>query len=281
VTPVPTPRWLAEKARDLLHLERELARAGELTRGERLRLAGDRYAAILRDARAVPYLGRTFHYDSRLMPALMPGYLTEIRRLDRIVRLDGSSVLDVGANVGQFAATVMWRFPSARVWSFEPNRAIYPLLERNAAQSRGWSTVPWGISDRDQDTTFWAVAGKSAQGSVFRENATAGLRATEPESQTVSLRRLSPETMTGNGIPSRVDLVKVDVEGAEAQALRGLAGIRWRYLAIETSTGREGGMTVAQALELVQEIWRARATVVWRDQPKPGATALDAILALA
>jgi len=262
-----------------VQLERELARAVELPPLERGRLALRRYAAIYHNANELHYLGKTFHYDSRLMPALMPSYLAEIRRLDRIVGLETSSVLDVGANVGQFAATLSWRFPEARVWSFEPNRDIYPLLERNAAQSPNWNVLPWGIAERDEEVNLWAVDGKSAQGSVFRQNATAGLRAAEPIAQIVSMRCLSDEVIEEIGIPSTVDLVKIDVEGAEDAALKGLVDLRWRYLAIETSLAREGGITVDGAVELVDELWGFRPAVVWRGHAARGQGAVDAILA--
>ena len=126
---------------------------------------------------------------------------------------------------------------------------------------------------------FWAVEGKSAQGGVSRENAVAGLRAAEPVAQAVAMRRLSTEALESIGVPSSVDLVKVDVEGAEAAALRGLADVRWRYLAIETSVGRDGGLTVDAAVDLVERSAGSSVRLcVWRASARAGAVAIDAIL---
>jgi FkbM family methyltransferase len=105
---------------------------------------------------------------------MLPSYLTEVRRLTQAASFDASpSLVDLGANVGQFAATFLWRFPEARVWSFEPNRTIFPLLAQNAAETPNWQVLPWGIAERDEETSLWSVQGKSAQGSVFPRNAAA------------------------------------------------------------------------------------------------------------
>jgi FkbM family methyltransferase len=258
-------RWAITKARDALTLERQLVSARELTAGDRLRLALSRYMAIARDARQIPYLGQSFHYDGRLMPALMPSYLSEIRRLNAIVPLASATVVDVGANVGQFAATISRQFAGAHIWSFEPNRAISPLLERNAEPAPNWTVIPWGIASRDQEVSLWAVDGKSSQGSVFPDNAVAGLRNAHAVAHSVLLRRLTPERIASLGIPKVVDLLKIDVEGNEASALGGLSDLGWRYLQVEIVTDRTGGLTVDGACDLVESIWQRRPAVVWRD----------------
>ena len=187
-----------------MQLDRDLVRASELSVGDRARLYAARYLAMARGADMLPYLGRVLHYDNRLMPALMPSYLSEIRRLDGLVDLAGMTILDIGANIGQFAATVSWRFPDTRIWSFEPNAEIYPLLERNAAQSERWSTAPWGIGEREETVTFWVVPGKSGQGSVIRDNATANLEAGPAQERQVQIAPLTVDRRQSLGIPASV-----------------------------------------------------------------------------
>ena len=272
-------RWIVTKARDLIVLEGQLARARELSKESRVRLAIGRYSALARDARELSYLGSPFGYDGRLMPALLPSYLEEIRVLNEIVPLSNASVIDVGANVGQFAATIARQFPEACIWSFEPNTTIMPLLERNAARSPGWSVAPWGIAAQDGEIQLWAVEGKSSQGSAFRENAVAGLNSGNAIAHTVQLRRLTTERLVALGIPSTVDVVKIDVEGAEGDALAGLAELDWRFLKIEASLNRAGGLTVEQISAVVESLWGRRPTVAWKDTPHRNAATQDVILA--
>jgi FkbM family methyltransferase len=194
-------RWIGTKARDLIVLEGQLARASELPKASRARLAIERYVALVRDTRELSYLGMPFCYDGRLMPALLPSYLEEIRTLNEIVPLANASVVDVGANIGQFAATIARQFPESRIWSFEPNTTIMPLLQRNAAFSPHWTVVPWGIAEQDSEIQLWAVDGKSSQGSAFRANATAGLNASDVVAHTVQLKRLTAERLASLEIP--------------------------------------------------------------------------------
>ena len=272
--------WGARTARDLLVFDAELARARELPLADRVRLWAARYRAIAGGASELPYLGRTLHYDSRLMPALMPAYLTEIRRLDRTVGLSAATVIDIGANIGQFAATISWRFPQARVWSFEPNHEIYPLLARNAAQATNWRTAPWGIAASDEELSLYSVRGKSSQGSLYPSNATVGLLGVEASEHRVSVRRLTPELMAQLEIPERVDLLKIDVEGAEDTALAGSACVHWRYLMIELSPDRDGGLSLAGAMAFIERTWGRRPDVVWTGGTTIDGQAREAILKL-
>lgn len=273
--------WGMQKAQDAAALvplwrqTRELGRLGRL----RLLISGSR--AILSNARVVPYLGHQFHYENRVQPAFLPMQLSDVRHLEKLVNLERATVLDVGANVGQFAAAVKWRFPAAAVWSFEPNPGIYPLLERNAAQSENWSTVPWGLAANDVDTSFWFVQGRSAFGSVFRENALTGMLGSQAIEQTVALRELTPARMGSLGIPSTVDILKLDVEGAEREALAGLASVRWRYLFIELSMARSGRLTADDAAQVINEVWGERPQLLWQSEPQAGGTSRDAIFSLA
>jgi FkbM family methyltransferase len=281
MTWVDDVRWLRGKASDLIGLERELLAARELSPLERLKLFTGRFNAIARDTGQLKYLGQTFRYDNRLMPALLPSYLTEIRRIDGIVGLGDAEVLDIGANVGQFGATVSRRFPSARVWSFEPNGSILDALRSNAAGSPNWHVVPFGVSDEDREERLWVVDGKSAQGSIYRDNASIGLRTSETVEHRVELRRLTSELLDELAIPHFVKFVKIDVEGAEDAVLRGLVDVRWRYMAIETSWGRQGGLSLDGARDLIESLWGERPRVAWSSTPGPRHKTVDSVLEMA
>lgn len=275
------PRALLSKARELVALDLTLVRAHELAPAARGRLLAARYGAMAADRRAIAYLGHTFHYDNRLLPALLPGYLEEICRLDSTVNLStAGTVLDVGANVGQFAATVAWRFPHLSVWSFEPNPAALGYLQRNAAQTPGWHVLPWGIAPHEVEIPLWYVPGKSAQASHHQANATIGLAAHDLRQATVLCRPLDQRTLTDAGIPPAVDVVKIDVEGAEESVLRGLTELEWRHLLIETSNNREGGLDLASTIDLVSELWGRTPELLWASDRGPAHPTRDAILRL-
>lgn len=233
---------------------------------ERLRYLPSKYGAILRGRRRIRWFGTTLEYDSLWTPVLLQDYPREVddvlRRIER--NQEGSfDVLDIGANVGQFASTVLGMVAGARVWSLEPNPQVLPIVQANADRRTSWSVLPFGCAAHDGEADFWFVEGRSGQGSVFRENAGLGLLSSrQPRRVTVALRRLSPALLAEYSAPSRFDLVKIDVEGAEREVLAGLAGIQWRYMLIELSLARAGAMSLANMVESLSAEVGERVSVV-------------------
>jgi FkbM family methyltransferase len=261
---VKLPRWqlLAEKLRAARDLDLILARAPELSAAERLRFAMAKYLAIGFARNRIRYLGHTFHYDNRLTPAILPGYLAEIRDLDAAVGLAQlRTIFDIGANIGQFGGTLAWRFPDLRVWSFEPNPVARELLNANTSDTPRWTVVPFGVSDEDAEADLWFVPGKSAQGSVHHENAVHGLFDQRVQRTTIPLRAVTKAVAFELELPTHVDLIKVDVEGAEARALEGLRELTWSHLMLEISLDRNDGLSLDDAIAMIARIWSLRPTV--------------------
>jgi hypothetical protein len=86
--------------------------------------------------------------------------------------------------------------------------------------------------------------------------------------------------MNALDIPPVVDVLKIDVEGAEDSALLGVGDLAWRYLVIETSLNRDGGVTLEDALTLSEQIWQVRPEVIWSATVAPDAPTSDAVLAM-
>jgi FkbM family methyltransferase len=247
---------LLKKIRLNLELDRTFLRLRRLSRAERIRYLIDKYRAMAMNSGCVNYLGGPFAYDNRWTPALLQDYPAEVLRIDRFADLStASTVLDVGANVGHFAATTLAMFPHLRVWSLEPNPEVLPLLRRNSNRSASWEIVPVGVSAIDEQRELHFVSGKSGQGSVYRDNAALGLLGGDPVEVTVELRRVTPELCEELRMPSVFDLIKVDVEGFEREVLAGLGDLRWRFLALETSVERSGRLDLDELRAIVAELW--------------------------
>jgi FkbM family methyltransferase len=247
---------------------------------ERLAYLPRKYAAIAVDARQVTFLGRPFHYDNRLMPALLQGYPREIARLDRYVHFASATrVMDVGANVGQFAFTLKTFFPHVTVVSFEPNPDAFALLHENTAQHSGWRALPFGLARTAQSSDFYVVEGKSAQGSLYAENATLDLLGGASKTIQVRLEQLTDATLAAYDLASEYDFVKIDVEGFELDVLASLDRVRWRYLYLELSLRRAGGSSLDEVMRLVERTSGRRPRVVHAEPVASGASHMDVILA--
>lgn len=63
-----------------------------------------------------------------------------------------SVVLDVGANVGQFAQHLRARGYKGKIFSFEPIKDVYHQLEAAAAHDPDWTTFNFALGSREQNT---------------------------------------------------------------------------------------------------------------------------------
>lgn len=173
---------------------------------------------------------------------------------DRIYRHDafripesGAVLMDVGANVGVFAAWAARHYRPARILCFEPDPITYPYLVKNAAtieRSEGATRIQHfqlalSAEDGGKLTLYHApkLSGGSTMMAVGKEF---GWTSFEVLVTTISrqLRDLA--------IPA-VDLLKIDVEGHAAEVLRGIEDGDWariRNIALECDYVPEGSTTV-------------------------------------
>ena len=127
----------------------------------------------------------------------------------------GLDILDIGANVGSFALWAERRWPGSRIRSFEPNPGTFALLQRNTSGHSGISATnaalfPGGIKrakffarfDGDGEAGLEAYAHDT-----FVETA---------EGTTFDVDVVDPTTL------SSADIVKIDIEGGEAEVLAAL-----------------------------------------------------------
>lgn len=128
----------------------------------------------------------------------------------------GSVFLDLGANVGYFSLFVALEMEVARVIAFEPNPEIAARL-RDSVEANGSSdrvqVVEKALSDSAGEVSFGidpANSGHSRFAQADHENVI-----------TVQTVRLD-DWLDQNAPGADVSVLKLDVEGAETQALRGM-----------------------------------------------------------
>ncbi len=125
---------------------------------------------------------------------------------------DARVIFDVGANVGQTAKTYRRLFPSAQIWSFEPFPATFASLCRSAP---GGSFHPTQIALSDQVTTTTLNLGRFSTTHSLLEGGNTG--------ETIDVATDTVDNFCrSHNIPA-IDILKIDVEGAESRVLAGAA----------------------------------------------------------
>jgi FkbM family methyltransferase len=119
-------------------------------------------------------------------------------------------ILDLGANVGFATLFFHRRFPEARIVAVEADPATYRRLVRNVGSLPRVTTVHAAITGSDGPVTFYPSA-ESIGSSMFPRDGAAA---------TVSVAGLSIATLMQQHHLDSVDLLKLDIEGAELEALR-------------------------------------------------------------
>jgi len=234
-----------------------------------------KYDAVLRDRAGVEFLGKTFYYDNRFIPVFLPNHIYEIQDLARFIDFKNvKQVLDIGANVGLFSYALKSLFPHIAVFSFEPNSAIFATLQKNASQFSNWKCFNCGLGVSARRLPFFFIEGKSAQGSIHRANAVHDLAADAVKEIQIQIRKLDLALISEIGISEPIDLIKIDVEGAEEEVLKGLADTKWRYLYIELSDTQAGGLTPEAVMNLIG----GNATIQMQTEPEGSARIYSLLL---
>ena len=160
----------------------------------------------------------------------------ETRSLVRILDHHGiDAVLDVGANVGQYAARLRQGGWSGRIVSFEPLPDAHATLEAAAAPDARWEVAPRMALGASTGTVSLNVSAESDMSSALPfvpEMADLLDSAAYTGTVTAPLARLDEVFGKHAGSTGRV-LLKIDTQGTEAAVLEGASGVLDRIFGIQ------------------------------------------------
>lgn len=148
-------------------------------------------------------------------------YHPEVSKLDWLKSQNIKSVLDIGANIGQFALEIREELPGARIYSFEPIRECYGTLLRTMADDRRFKAFNIALGDAKSSM----IMNKSSYtpSSSLRRMADSHkklfphTKETVPEK--VEIERLDDVFERLN--PALEILIKVDTQGYEDKVIAG------------------------------------------------------------
>ncbi|GGR93306.1 non-ribosomal peptide synthetase [Micromonospora fulviviridis] len=260
---------------------------------------GDRLVAYVRPGRAaaavdVDRIAGVNPHETRYLYDEI--FVQQVYLRDGIVLRPGATVLDVGANIGMFSLFVHRVCPDATIHAFEPVPSVVDVLRRNVAEFGVPATVHgFGLSGAAGEVSFTyypgysmmsghaAYADPDAEVAVIKRYL-ANERDAGADERDVLLDRvdeLLAERFAGRQLtvpvrplsavldelaPTRIDLLKIDVQRAEADVLAGLEDRHWPLIAqvameVHDAPGTE---TAGRLAELVAFFEARGFTVVTR-----------------
>ena len=126
---------------------------------------------------------------------------------------ESGAIIDIGANLGVICILLAQRYPSAKVYAFEPNPKVVSELQQNVALN--------DINNIEVNET--AIADTVGHVSFHAEpvaRATAGIALIEEANTTTVPCDTIDNFVQANGI-EKISLMKIDVEGFETLVFRG------------------------------------------------------------
>jgi FkbM family methyltransferase len=131
------------------------------------------------------------------------------------------TIIDVGANVGQFAVACAMIFRDSEIYSFEPAPEAFSSLKENVRTLPKVKTYPLALGERQGHSTFHVNSHSQSSSILALGKPHFDAFPQERETRTIEVELTTLDAFFDKiDLPSPV-LLKLDVQGYEAQALAG------------------------------------------------------------
>ena len=164
------------------------------------------------------FLPANWRGQAKRVFAFRENYEPELIYLEKLLS-SGSVFIDVGANIGIYTLVASKLVGEAgRVIAFEPSAQSFPLLLQNIELNSLKNVRAFRLALADRIRKAWLY-----HPGVPECNSLAKDSSSEDEAEEVTVETL--DDMVKRASISRVDVIKIDVEGAEELVLRGAANV--------------------------------------------------------
>lgn len=148
-------------------------------------------------------------------------YRKEPDRLEWLKRQNIESVFDIGANVGQFATEIREILPQAKIYSFEPLKECYTLLQQNMKNDHNFEAFNCALGSENSRKDIHKSSYSPSSSLLTMSNTHKDLfpHTKDHHTENIVVRRLDD---IFNEIKAKKNiLLKIDTQGYEEMVIRG------------------------------------------------------------
>lgn len=140
---------------------------------------------------------------------------------NKLTKTNPQVCLDVGANVGSYTKMLL-AYTDAKIYAIEPSSSSFKKLQNI---SNMVVPVKVALADFNGEATLFSDSDEDER-ATLDQKVRDGRREEKVQVQTL-------ESFIQDQVVSQVDFIKIDTEGYEREVLRGLGGIRPKYIQFE------------------------------------------------
>jgi len=165
-------------------------------------------------------------------------------------------VVDVGANLGQFAKSIRSKGYKGRIHSFEPVEYVFNALQKIASNDSRWNTFRTALGNRT-GTAELHVYGNHTLSSFLKPT---GLLSSYDNGAAMKTEKVPIQTLDGllADDPAKDIFLKIDVQGFEKQVLEGAKNSLHRvvalYVELPVKNLYEGSWSFREAINFIDDL---------------------------
>lgn len=165
------------------------------------------------------------------LPAGLDIYLTSLKSHDSELRMtwylinhvkSDWTLIDIGAHIGFYTCVMARLAPDGQVHSFEPSTQMGKILKSNTADFRNVIINDKGVADRDGEETFLSFPAKYSEFNSIKAEAIDDELQKKASRVSINITTLDSYCASQKISPQ---LIKIDVEGAEFDVIKGAATV--------------------------------------------------------
>jgi FkbM family methyltransferase len=179
------------------------------------------------------------------------------------------AILEAGAHIGRDTIKMIKTWPCATVYAFEPVAALFTQLVERTANYPSITCYPLALADREGNQTLYVSSGASTAASSLLEPQTYKIERPEVTFEPTVIQTTTLDLWADKERISRIDLMWLDMQGAELLALKSGMAVLKSVKALVTEVNlTQRFKNVPSYEEVVSWLSSQGLTLIQQDIPK-------------